>query len=385
MCVLMMLLGSLAFAYLVGSFCGLAANLSPEVVSFRQDLTNLNHFLNQNHIPDETRYRLREYMHQSLVLRRAAGGEGLLRKLTPRLRNEAALCFNGKYLNIIELLDTCERGVILELAFALQLQIFPPGESCINGYIYIVTRGAALFSGRVYTVGKSWGEADALLLSERLRSACPALSISYLFTYSIDGEVLRSTMCQARFPIAAARCRWRQIRWLIRRGVVRYAEDELEKRVRTLRRNSRRSSMGLEFEAAGLMSWKKVLRSEQSALNEVRLTTHRAAEQLMKQDNSFDYGHLKRGGGPRMRLFSKEGMDGSTEEHILQLHGDVQTMRTEMTQFMGEIRAAIVEIKGGRGAEAAAAGSNGKEGDLDRASEMSLASVDERPSELFAA
>ena len=39
-CVAMMLSGSLLFAYLVGSFCGLAANLSPEIINFRQVATS---------------------------------------------------------------------------------------------------------------------------------------------------------------------------------------------------------------------------------------------------------------------------------------------------------------------------------------------------------
>ena len=49
----MMLTGSMLFAYLVGSFCGLAANLSPDIVRFRQDLTDLNKFLTANAIPAE--------------------------------------------------------------------------------------------------------------------------------------------------------------------------------------------------------------------------------------------------------------------------------------------------------------------------------------------
>ena len=57
----------------------------------------------------------------------------------------------------------CEPGVILELAFALALGIYPPGESCPVGHIYIVSRGAALFAARPYLPGTSWGEADAVL------------------------------------------------------------------------------------------------------------------------------------------------------------------------------------------------------------------------------
>ena len=224
-CVCMMLSGSLLFAYLVGSFCGLAANLSPDIVRFRQDLTDLNKFLTANAIPPGLRYQLREYMHQTLHLRTAATGNRLLSGCASRLRNEVALTVNERWLNKIELLNECEDGLVLELAFALALQIFPPGDSCPLGHIYIVCRGSALFAGRAYAHGACWGEAEALLLSDRLRFPIPASAISYLFTYSIDGATLRQMMSQHKYPDASQRLRRRQVQWIVRRGIVRFAEE----------------------------------------------------------------------------------------------------------------------------------------------------------------
>ena len=46
-------------------------------------------------------------------------------------------------------------------AFALALGIYPPGESCPVGHIYIVSRGAALFAARPYLPGghdRHWSE-----------------------------------------------------------------------------------------------------------------------------------------------------------------------------------------------------------------------------------
>ena len=117
MCVTMMLFGSLLFAYLVGSFCGVAANLSPDMVRFRQDLTDLNKFLAANSIPSSLRYQLREYMHQTVYLRRNATANRLLTDLAPRLRNEVALTINEKWLEKVELInDDCEEGLVLRHA-----------------------------------------------------------------------------------------------------------------------------------------------------------------------------------------------------------------------------------------------------------------------------
>ena len=245
-CVCMMLTGSLLFAYLVGSFCGLAANLSPDVMRFRQDLTDLNKFLSTANIPNTLRYELREYMHHGQALRRAQTANRLLGDFAPKLRNEVALQINEKWLRRVTLInEECEDGVVLELAFALKLNIFPPGDSCPVGFIYIVSRGAALFAGRAYVSGGSWGEADALLETKRLQFPIPASAVSYLFAYSIDGITLRNTMSQLKYPDAYARMRARQVTWIVRRGIVRMAEERVAieagtaaNRIRTSRRGS---------------------------------------------------------------------------------------------------------------------------------------------------
>jgi len=245
MCVSMMLTGSMLFAYLVGSFCGLAQNLAPDVLQFRQDLTNLNKFLNEHKIAHSLRYELREYMHQSVLLRRADTAHRLLREVAPRLRNEVALAINEKWLYKIDLLNKdCELGLILELAFALQLQIFPPGDSCPIGSIYIVSNGAALYAGKAYRAGQSWGEPEALLLSERLRFPIPATAHSYLFAYALRGDVLRNTMARPEYPEAAFRLRRRQLQWIVRRGVVCAAHEMMLASQRiTERRQTRRNSI----------------------------------------------------------------------------------------------------------------------------------------------
>jgi HAMP domain-containing protein len=227
-CVTMMLTGSLLFAYLVGSFCGLAATLSPDVVSFRQDLTDINKFMTENHIPPALRYQLREYMHQTVHLRRANTGNRLISNLAPKLRNEVALTINQRWLNVVDLLRDCEDGLKLELAYSITLQVFPPGESCPIGELYIVQRGAALFAGRAYLPGSTWGEAESLLTEPELRFPIPAVAIAYLFTYSISGDNLRATMSQEdKYPYAAEKLRRRQVTWIVRRGMVRKAEQEM--------------------------------------------------------------------------------------------------------------------------------------------------------------
>ena len=155
---------------------------------------------------------------------------------------------------------------MLELAFALTLRIFPPGDSCPIGSIYIVSRGAAIFAGRAYTASQSWGEPEALLVSERLQFPIPAQAINYLFAYSIDGETLRATMSQAKYPDAAYRMRRRQVIWIVRRGIVRLAKERLAWKTQALNRRSILMPLGAS-KLSELVTHAKVDRAERKGPN----------------------------------------------------------------------------------------------------------------------
>ena len=93
----------------------------------------------------------------------------------------------------------------------MALHIYPPGDSCPIGSIYIVARRAALFTGRAYLPGMSWGEPETLLKSDNLRFPIPAMAINYLFAYSIKGDNIRATISQLKYRDASARMRRRQL------------------------------------------------------------------------------------------------------------------------------------------------------------------------------
>jgi hypothetical protein len=59
-CTSMMLFGGMLWSQLIGTFCGVAASLSPGVLEFRDMLSHLNSFMASNDLPPEMRYKLRE-------------------------------------------------------------------------------------------------------------------------------------------------------------------------------------------------------------------------------------------------------------------------------------------------------------------------------------
>ena len=67
----------------------------------------------------------------------------------------------------------------MQISLSLTPLVFTPGELAINGYLYIVHRGIALYGGRVLTSGKVWGE-DCLIAASHLQRRWCARAMNYL-------------------------------------------------------------------------------------------------------------------------------------------------------------------------------------------------------------
>jgi hypothetical protein len=230
-CIIIMFSGAIVFAQIVGSFCGLAASLSPDKAQFRADLSDLNDHMANEEIQPELRYRLREYMHQTVHLRRGQTKLRLLNLLSPGLAGEFAFQMNERWLRHVWFLEgVSNEQVLIELSRLLTACVFPNGETTPPAFMYIVTKGRALYGGHVLGPGKTWGT-DEVLFTPALRCTFPAIALAYLWTYSISGEQLRDVI--RNNPACAVKIRWHQVRLIRRRGLVRAAEErcrELGKR-----------------------------------------------------------------------------------------------------------------------------------------------------------
>ena len=170
-CTVMMLLGGMLWGYLIGTFCGIAAQMSPGVREFRDNLSGLNAFMTNHNLPDMMRVKLREYMHQSVHLMAARRDHDVLRYLSRQMQLEVAWFVHRVWLERVWYLNVNvlnQRDVLLDLASHLKAGVYPPGELCKPGYMYIVSRGLALRGGRVYRSGSVWGE-DILLAHDHLQ------------------------------------------------------------------------------------------------------------------------------------------------------------------------------------------------------------------------
>lgn len=87
-CAAMMLTGGMMWGFLIGTFCGLAASLSPAVATFRHQLSQLNNFMAAHSLPSNLRFRLREYFYETGHLRATDDQNTLLARLSPAMQSE---------------------------------------------------------------------------------------------------------------------------------------------------------------------------------------------------------------------------------------------------------------------------------------------------------
>lgn len=107
----------------------------------------------------------------------------------------------------------------------------------------IVSRGLAFQNGRVHRPGMVWGE-DILLDNPYLQQLLPALALSYLWAMQLDAATLLDVLDefpQAARPILRLR-RW----WIVRRALVRQAEQVRDERMRLEKEASMARRIGLK-------------------------------------------------------------------------------------------------------------------------------------------
>jgi hypothetical protein len=57
-CLCLMLISSVIYAQVIGTYCGVVASLNPEAAAFRETLDDLNRFMSREDLPSEMRRRL---------------------------------------------------------------------------------------------------------------------------------------------------------------------------------------------------------------------------------------------------------------------------------------------------------------------------------------
>ena len=115
---IMILLSGVFWSQLIGVLCGIAANLSPATQAFRKEMGELNNFMNNNPglLDQPTRYRLREYLHQSVHVKNIAAQKNILGQFSPGLHSEVVWKVTERWLSGVRFLRGVEKELLVACA-----------------------------------------------------------------------------------------------------------------------------------------------------------------------------------------------------------------------------------------------------------------------------
>ena len=232
MCAILMSVGGVIWGYVVGTFCGSIANLSPATSDFRNNMDDLNSFMRENHMNKSLQTRLREYFHRTRHIHNSQNQQRLLSLMSPMLQSEVVLSVNHRWLRSVWCLQHVEDEFLVALTMSLSPMVLAPYELAPCGFLYVLYRGIVILGGDLITKGRAWGE-DIILanVAPSLIRPINAKAMNYAEVFICSWDAMSSGL-QA-FPASAEIIRHCALRLAMRRQLVRCAAALKRMRNRT--------------------------------------------------------------------------------------------------------------------------------------------------------
>jgi len=220
---LMMLFGSMVWAWVIGSLCGILATLNPHATAFRNQMDELNYFIHMTNMPSGMRERLREYFRMTQDYERQHAYDGLLHKMSIQLRGDTALQIGTKQLAAVWYfrinphdgsVGGIEKEFLSVVALNLTAAAYEKREIVPTHDLTIMDRGMATLRLVVLSKGETFGQ--DCVMQERFhhwRSDKAAFTLTFVQTSSISCSSLSTLV--AHFPRAQRRLRSAAARYTI--------------------------------------------------------------------------------------------------------------------------------------------------------------------------
>ncbi len=219
--VINILLGSVLWAMVVGTICGITATGDPHTIAFQQNMDALNYFLSDMNMPVDLCIRAREYLRNTRDLAKRSSYNELIERLSPALRADVVLHMSRQLLETVWYLADLEKGALVEISLKIERGGYAPREKVPALKLNILMRGVAAKAGNILTYGAHWGD-DIIVSSQALRDLRPASALTYVEVATLSrtdlDEVLR------RFPASLQQIRQAAMRVAMRRAVVIISE-----------------------------------------------------------------------------------------------------------------------------------------------------------------
>ena len=182
----MLLVGSSVWAYVIGSACGIVATLDPARIEYRQTMDELNHFCSTHCLPRDLVVKLRAYFRNTIHFVRVMRYDSLLKKMSTRLRGDAAFHMSQYQLRHVPFLvhPDLEPEFMCNLAIRFHTCVYSRLERVPCTDLFIVERGVVAKRGRLGLKGACFGK-DVILSNDNLRDLGDAIALTFMQTITL--------------------------------------------------------------------------------------------------------------------------------------------------------------------------------------------------------
>lgn len=220
-CIFCFVTSGLIWAYVIGSICGIISAMDPLVLQYQQNMDLLNIMMQDNHLPETMRRRLRLYFQESRNLQRKVNQQSVVATLSPGLQGELAMNISQELLQRVWYFDQLDADSVIEISKRLKPMIFADGEPLmLNNHsrtLFIVGRGVAARGGVVF--GKSAVIGDDMIISNPiLRNGAKPVCVTFVEANYLRNESLDEV--RQAFPHTELRIRKAAAKWALHRGFV---------------------------------------------------------------------------------------------------------------------------------------------------------------------
>ena len=223
---MMMLCGSMVWAWVIGSLCGILATLNPHKTAFQNMMDELEYFMSDRNFELQHRVRLREFFRETQDYSRLRARDSLMIQMSTQLRGDTALKIGQHTLSRVSYfsLDHVEKEFMSVVALNLHGAIYEAREVLPTVDLTVVMKGMAARKLRIFSKGSILG-ADCVIPDARIgvRDLDTANCLTFLQTSQISRSALFTIV--EHFPVAKLHMRKAAAIYTLRAAFMQYYKE----------------------------------------------------------------------------------------------------------------------------------------------------------------
>ena len=223
---MMMLCGSMVWAWVIGSLCGILATLNPHKTAFQNMMDELEYFMSDRNFELQHRVRLREFFRETQDYSRLRARDSLMIQMSTQLRGDTALKIGQHTLSRVSYfsLDHVEKEFMSVVALNLHGAVYEAREVLPTVDLTVVMKGMAARKLRIFSKGSILG-ADCVIPDARIgvRDLDTANCLTFLQTSQISRSALFTIV--EHFPVAKLHMRKAAAIYTLRAAFMQYYKE----------------------------------------------------------------------------------------------------------------------------------------------------------------